>query len=183
MVTGNGPPFDAEEAEKQEIYMLIGQVILISQIAEQALKACMTFVIQDDDPLTLEKLKSQDQQEKRKTLGYFISKLRRKAEVDVDLDGLLSEYLEKRNLLVHNVEAIPEWNLKSQAGRRVAKQFIERLGYLASETMMIFPGFLRAWQVESLPDVSMPLESERLLQELDINYAPLIRVLLSKKEV
>ena len=71
MVTGNGPPFDAEEAEKQEIYMLIGQVILISQIAEQALKACMTFVIQDDDPLTLEKLKSQDQQEKRKTLGYF----------------------------------------------------------------------------------------------------------------
>ena len=159
MVTENGPPFDAEEAEKREIYVLIGQVVLVSQLAEQVLKACMTFVIQDDDPLTLEKLKSQDQHEKRKTLGYFISKLRRRAAVDDDLDELLSEYLEKRNLLIHNVEAIPEWNLKSQAGRKVAKQFVGRLGYLASETMMIFSGFLRAWQVESLPDAPIPLGS------------------------
>jgi hypothetical protein len=86
----------------------IGGALVIVQMAERMIKFCMQFVLpEDDEALTYEKLKSQEADEAKKTLGYFLGRLRQRVEVEALFDNQLREFLKMRNQLAHNLSEVP----------------------------------------------------------------------------
>jgi hypothetical protein len=130
----------------------------------------MTYVLQKDSPLTIEKLERQTKEERRKTLGYFLAQLRGRAALDSDFDSLLEKFLEERNHLVHDVSAIPGWALHTTEGRKIARSFLDGFIHKTLEVQKVFLGVARAWQEEANIDVPFPCEHE-LFAEIDANKA------------
>jgi hypothetical protein len=167
--------------KRDELLLMVGQIVLISQTTEKVIRLCLTFVIQEDAPLTLEKLEFLELKEKKKTIGYFLSELRKRASLDEDFDQLLIEFLEKRNTLIHNVEDVPGWSLENSSGRIEARKFLGKLAFLTVEVLKIFTGLVRAWQNQVGIDTSdLEIQSE-FFSEIDRQYTPLIDSLLSEK--
>jgi hypothetical protein len=167
---------------EEKVLAEIGRIILVSQTAERLIDFCMTFVIQKDSPLTIEKLEAQRSAERRKTLGYFLAQLRQRADVAEGFDQLLTRFLEMRNTLVHRVTEIEGWNLSNESGREAAVRFLGELGWLSVQVMKIFMGFIRAWEVQTGTRSPVPPGGEELFAEIDSKYANLIDQLLAEKE-
>lgn len=66
--------------DNQEVLIAMGVAVLLLQTAEHLIRVCMTFVIQKGSPLTLETLQSQEEDERNRTLGYFLAELRKRAD-------------------------------------------------------------------------------------------------------
>jgi hypothetical protein len=80
---------------KEELLIMVGQLVLISQTTEKAIKLCMTSVLQKYPPLTFEKLQVQQKKERRSSLGYFLNELKKRASVEENFESLLDEYLDQ----------------------------------------------------------------------------------------
>src|SRR5581483_11635890 len=98
-------------AQQKDTLAAIAVALLLAQTAERVIKLCMTFVLQKASPLTLELLEHQERAERRKTLGYFLSELRKRADLSPGFDVLLEDFLEKRNILVHEFGGRDEYSL------------------------------------------------------------------------
>jgi hypothetical protein len=100
-----------DRPDVNNIYSLIGVAVVYIQAVEHVIKLCTTFVLQGDDELTIEFFHKLDGHERKKTLGYFIGKIRERASLHPSFDGLLDSVLNDRNSLIHNQENIPGWQL------------------------------------------------------------------------
>jgi hypothetical protein len=154
--------------EEKDILAAIGVALLLIQATEQLLRLCITLVLQKQMPLTLEALEQQERAERKKTLGYFITELRKRANLQENLDVLLDEFLEDRNTFVHH---LPGWNIRTEAGRVACSAFIGKLIQMAWTIMNVLLGLIRAWQLQvSFPE--MP-ELATHFPGVDNVYAPL----------
>ncbi len=171
------------EYDEERVLAAIGTAVLVAQGAEDVLRLCMTFVVQKGDaPLTIETLEAQQSRERRKTIGYFVGELRKRATVRGDLDTLLSDFIEKRNTLIHRVHDVPGWDMRELEGRKVARSFADDLTVLSFEVAKIFVGFIRAWQEQRGIHTPLPSGTEDFFAEIDRRYVPLIDRVLSTKE-
>jgi hypothetical protein len=143
------------------------------------MRTCLTIVFQGDIPLTVESLQAHQAAE-RKTIGYFVGKLRQRVGVREDFDELLTSFLERRNTLIHRADEIEGSDLGTPSGRAELKRFADQVTSDANRLTMIFAGFLRAWQLH-VGLTSVP-SSPELMVELDQFYAPLIKHLVYEKE-
>ena len=62
--------------------------------------------------------------ERKKTIGYFLTELRKRADLHDQFDQKLRDFLDHRNTFIHNLHDVPGWNLETQGGKDVARQFI-----------------------------------------------------------
>ncbi len=173
----------ASDEQKIRILALMGSTLILLQATEKLISLCMTFVFQKGGPLTIEDLEKQRKDERKSTLGYFLTELRKRAELHIGFDEMLADYLERRNIFVHRVEDVPGWNLDSVEGRMIAEKFVTHLFELTIKMLQIFAGFLRAWEKQTGLDIPKPLDSEEFFAEVDRIYTPLIDHLVFKKEV
>src|SRR5690348_2290643 len=93
-------PLSAEIERQQAALALIGGALLLVQTAESAIKACMTYALPKHSPLTLKALQQQQGDERKRTLGYFLHELRKRADINASFDVELGRFLEDRNTLV-----------------------------------------------------------------------------------
>ena len=68
----------------------IGAALVMLQTTEKVIKLCMTLVLQKSNSLTLESLQHQERIERKKTLGYFLAELRKRADLAPELRCLRS---------------------------------------------------------------------------------------------
>jgi len=166
---------------QQQILTSMGVTLILLQSTEKIINLCMTFVFQNSSRLTLEALELQQKEEQKKTLGYFLRELRKRADLAPEFDQLLRDFLNHRNTFIHKLSDLPGWDLDSPEGRQIAERFISKLTNLNQRVLGIFIGFLRAWERQVGMNTSVPLGSEEFFAEIDRIYTPLIDDLVSKK--
>ena len=169
---GTGTPQD-------EVLQAIGGTLLLIQSAERMVKFCMQLVFQKGCGVTYEGLKAQEAEEASKTLGYFLSQLRFRVEVDPVFDVTLREFLASRNQFAHNLASVPGFGLFTPGERATAAQWIGRLAWVAAEVQKTFMGVARAWQKA----VGLPgdFPDNEYFEEIDSLYSPLVDKLFSAK--
>ena len=123
----------------------IGQVLLFIQGLERSIRFVMTFVLQKEGVLTVEKLEAQEANEREKTIGYFLTQLRYRADLDPSIDDRLRLFLNQRNTLVHHLMDIPGWSLETPEGLQVANEFITEVQTSAIWLRFFFAGLMKAW--------------------------------------
>jgi hypothetical protein len=163
-----------------DLMVRIGTTLLDVQVTERALRLVTTFVLQKSSPLTAEKLIAQTSAEQKKTLGYFLAELRKRADIDVHFDRTLAEFLRRRNQLAHNLSDLPGWNTDTFHGIYIARRFINELHEMNSVVLKVLTGLMRVWQAQG--GFALPEIPGDFLKEVDEKYVPLIDNLFFAKE-
>lgn len=70
--------------------------------------------------------------------------MRRHIDVEDQFDAALSEFVEKRNVMIHRLDEV-NWSLESDAGIAAAQKFLSRLLRLSEIIMQVFGGLADAW--------------------------------------
>jgi hypothetical protein len=110
------------------------------QVTERVLRLVTTFVLQKSNSVTAETLLDQVESDRRKTLGYFLSELRKRADLDQHFDSTLAEFLSHRNTLVHHLSDLPGWDTETLGGIYVGRKFINELIAMNSKSLKSFQG-------------------------------------------
>lgn len=165
----------------EDIYSLIGFALTYIQSVEKNIGFVTTYVLQDGDPLTLEKLNSIKAKERKRALGYFMGKVRERANLALPLDNLLADYLENRNDFIHNHDQIPGWDLRTEEGREVAKRFTVMLWRQAHKINEVFVALIARWQEQAGIYPLEPLRGEEYIKEIDEKYGALIDIFFTEK--
>jgi hypothetical protein len=166
-------PRGSEDISQLDVYAKIGAALCLVQTAEEVIRTCITYVLPKTSPLTIEDLERQTNAERKKTLGYFLGELRKRADLDEDFDALLASFLENRNTLVHRIGEVPGWTLRTAEGRKIASIFAGRLLTETLEVIKIFAGLLSAWQEQTKIDMPFPRDNE-LGAEIEEKYKTLV---------
>jgi hypothetical protein len=165
---------------QQEALAAIGGALVIVQMAEKIIKFCMQYVLQKDGGiLTYEKLKSQEAEEAKKTLGFFLSQLRLRAEIDSAFDDQLKEFLKQRNQLAHDLVGVPGLGFDEPEKLKVTVEWAGRLSGLAHHVHNVFMGLARAWQHEI--GMRDDFSDNEFFQEIDARFVPLVNRVFTKK--
>ncbi|HAS6941482.1 TPA: hypothetical protein I7279_14055 [Vibrio parahaemolyticus] len=166
----------------EDIYSLIGAALVNIQSLESLMKFCTTFVLQDGDFIDFEGLTKLEKKEKKKTLGYFIGRVKERADVHPNLLLLLESFLENRNMLVHNVDSIPNWDLNTIEGTTAAKAFVGNLIRQTRILTQIFSALVTAWQQQVGIEIKLGDSEQKVLDEIQLEYGAFIDELFMEKE-
>lgn len=165
----------------EDIYSLMGATLSYLQSVEKVLRLVTTFVIQDSDSLDFNKFQSIERKEAKKTLGYFMARLRERADIFPAFDELLESFLNKRNDFIHNHASIPGWDLDTEQGRAVARQFTSSILLQAQKINEVFIALIIRWQSEA--GIQTPMELEHpFFQNIEVQYGHLIDTFFTRKE-
>jgi hypothetical protein len=167
--------------EDQEVLVAMGVAVLLLQSAEKVLRICMTFVLQNGSPLTLDALQAQEEAERNKALGYFLTELRRRTTLEYGFDALLKEFLKNRNDFVHDLSRVHGWGLSSTGQTEDAKRFVHRLIEQAETVIKVFAGLIRAWQQQIGMPEPVPV-AHPWFEEIEQMYRPLAHRLFFAKD-
>jgi hypothetical protein len=168
------------EEKRQTVLSGLGGTLIIVQMAEKMVKFCMTFVIQKGEPLTLENLERQTAEEAKKTLGYFLSELRKRAALENAFDASLKEFLELRNQFAHGLDTVDGLDFHTIEGLAVAEAYIGRVAGLAVYVQNVFMGLARSWQEQiGMPD---DFGENDFFQEIDQRFKPIASKLFTPRE-
>jgi hypothetical protein len=114
------------------------------QATETVISTCLTYVLPEGGVLTLEMLLRSGQ--KKRTLGQFLTELRKRVDIDEHFDMILEEFLDKRNTLIHRVMDVPGWSLDTEEGCLIAYQFVNRLITVDEAVRDTFTALMVVWQ-------------------------------------
>lgn len=167
--------------DHQDVLLAMGVAVLMLQTTEKVIRLCMTLVLQKQAPLTLEALQEQEDAERNRTLGYFLTELRKRADVHAGFDTLLSDFLRNRNDFIHDLSRVSGCGLGSQEQTAGARQFIHQLIRQSETVLKVFMGLVSAWQDQAqFPKSSLP--SDAWFAEIDAVYKPLASQVFFAKE-
>jgi len=159
-------------SDQRKVLEAMGIALLLMQNAERVIRLCMTFVLQKQPPLTLDLLQNQEESERAKTIGYFLSELRKRANIEESFDLLLKDFLKNRNDFIHDLSRIPKWGLRTPERSATSLQFLHLLIQQTDEVQKVFVGLVLAWQ-EQAGLTEPPLPEHEWFLEVDAAYKPL----------
>jgi hypothetical protein len=122
---------------------------------------------------------AQKEAERKKTIGYFIAELKKRADVHPLLEANLSRFLTMRNQFVHSLADIPGWDTHTEEGQAVALKFVSELFHLSQALLKIFAAPVRSWgeQIGS----GVPTPDNDFFREVE-TIMPMMNVLFTAKE-
>jgi hypothetical protein len=124
----------------------MGGLVWVMQHTEKIVDVVITYLIQEEEKLTLEYIERQEKEKRSRTLGRLVKQMRDRAELDPSLDTLLENFVEHRNQLTHRLSEIPGWDsFETENGRKVTVEFLANLNRENRQVLQIFTGFLIAW--------------------------------------
>ena len=165
----------------EDIYSLIGFALTYTQSVEKNISFITTFVLQDEEDLTIEKLNSIESKERKKVLGYFIGKLKSRVDLAPVLESLLADFLKNRNDFIHNQDKIEGWDLDTEEGIAKAKVFTVTLWRQAARINEILVALMLRWQEQTGIYPPGARNDEPLIKEIDEKFGPYINVLFKEK--
>ena len=134
-----------QSTTEQDVLARIGATLIQIQRTELTINFCIKNVV----PKRAKPSKGMfEPGGKRPPLGRLIAELRRQVVVPKTFEVTLSEFLGKRNALVHQIEFIPNWTLQHDCGLNAANDFLDRLDALERKVRRVFQALLRAWKRE-----------------------------------
>lgn len=158
--------------EQREVLEAMGVALLMLQNAERVIRLCMKLVLQRQPPLTLDSLQQQEEAERSKTIGYFLSELRKRASVHESVDVLLKDFLKNRNDFVHDLSRVPTWSLRTAEEATLSRQFVHQLIRQTEQVLKVFIGLVAAWQEQiGMSEPSLP--NEEWFSDIGATYKPL----------
>lgn len=160
------------QERRQEVLATLGATLLIVQLAEKAVKAGVQIVLPKSGNHTVETILTQWSDEKKKTLGYFLSQARARVFIEEKFDCNLKHFLKLRNQFIHEISEVEGLNFETYEGLTIANEYIIQVASLAAYVMMAFMGLIRSWQ-EKL-GIQDDLAQNELFQEIDSDYKPAI---------
>lgn len=140
----------------------------------------MTLVLQQSSALTLESLERQEKAERKKTLGYFLSELRKRADLEPGFEALLDDFLERRNILVHRLADVPGWSLENDVGLAATNAFVQDMLRVTDTVLKVFMGLVRAWE-EQTGIRPTEVEGHRFFTAIDATYKPMVDEIFFRK--
>jgi hypothetical protein len=168
-----------KKSAADEIREVIGSLLITTQGVEQLINQCLRFVIRLRPATTIDEIYALDEAEKKKTLGHLLRELRERVSVHASFDSLLKSFLENRNTFAHTMSFLPGWTLETEAGRRVAKEFLERYSGELAQVQKIFMAFAREEDIRLGRNTPIPQGSESFFATIDEQYVPLVPDLVS----
>lgn len=151
----------------------IGYLLLHLQSTEKTIKVCIQIALPDEQDFFINVLDRLNEKERKKPLGHFLKALRLRADLNSDVDELLERFLNHRNAFVHNLEEVPEWNLKTREGCMAADAFLTKLHNESKEVHLLFLGILNAWKIQTENETSA--EEEACVAKLSKYQSPIIK--------
>ena len=170
------------QPNEHDVYSLIGFALTYIQSVERNIRFCTTFVLQGDAELTWETLQRLEGQERKKALGYFLGKVKERAQLLPAFEELLDNFLQNRNDFVHNQDKIPGWALDTEEGVRVARNFVVSLLRQAHTVNEIFAVLVTKWQEQVQINTPTTPEMKVYLEEIENRYGAFIDTYFSAKE-
>ncbi|MGV3727740.1 hypothetical protein [Hydrogenophaga sp.] len=111
------------EQDQEHTFSIIGQTLLHMQSFERALNFTTTLVFSGEESLDLKMYERVKERQSKLTLGKFISMLRERASLHPEFEKLLLDVLKDRNAFIHNCDAIPGWDIYTDAGLATINAF------------------------------------------------------------
>jgi hypothetical protein len=156
-----------DSSHLESLLARLGATLLNIQTAEKIIRFCLTYVIQRQE-LTVESLQTQEADEARKTIGYFLAELRKRVEVEVAFDEVLRQFLNLRNIVVHNLDKEPRWGLE-KANYESSAEFLDQVSDVTWEVINVFAGLMRAYQRQT--GIKTSFDNDDVLVEIEQKYA------------
>lgn len=167
-------------SDKEATLARVGETLLMVQNAEASLRFVMTFVIQQGGQgMDLAKYEAQTKAERRKTIGYFVSQLRRRVDVEPTTDARLSTFLDMRNLFVHKLDEVPGWGLDDQASLAASNDFLTDLLATSFYIYLWLAGISKSWARQV--GVTTKYDDEEIIRIIDEHFVPLAEWSLAPK--
>jgi len=162
-----------------EVPARMGLCLLHIQAAEHVIKLTLQHVIRNDS-ITLEMLEAVEEAERKKTLGYFLAKLRKRADLVPEFDEMLQKFLGRRNTFAHNLSEIPGWSLETEEGRQVAIKWLDETYQLTEQISKVFWGLVRVWELHH--DNPHPIAGEGdFFKDIDPVYTTVAKMVFRPK--
>ena len=137
-----------EMPTRDNTFATIGVLVVTTQTVERMLNMLLTFVLQNGVPLSYSRLMELNSKHRRRTLGYFIREMQKRATFQDDIDSVLERFLESRNSLIHRFDDIPGSALESDDDRKELRSFLAQLA-ADTETLMAFcAALIQVWSKE-----------------------------------
>lgn len=168
--------------EQQELLVRTGLALCQLQTAEKIINSVLTFVIQKDSPLTLEKLTTLQEKERTATLGYFIKQLKKRVDIEPTFEAFLDDFLKTRNEFIHEFFSKEGWDFQTPEGRLQMRPFLDDLLVMTDKILKVFMGIFRAWQKQVGLNVDTDGQLENFAEHIDQIYVPLAYDLFSAKQ-
>lgn len=135
--------------KQKEVFTSAGETLYMIQMAEQAIQICITFALGGQKQLSLEKIYSEQEKNRKKTIGQLLFPLRKKIYIHPDFDSILVSFVEKRNFFVHTIFNDLKYGLTSDELCETTNQFLLDLQDFAWNVQNVFLGCLINWAKES----------------------------------
>lgn len=163
----------------EEVFAQIGVHLLLVQDFEFLLRFTVRIALRDRSEVTIDALTDDD----RRTMGQFIRDLRKDAALHTDLDALLKQVLDDRNLFAHALRQQTWFDTTTTEGRDRIWAWFARAQPRLEEAIMIFTAFAVSYakQTGFSGDLSkMPWVGD-FYSELTKTYIPRVGTLIAKK--
>ena len=167
--------------QQKEVLEAMGVALLTLQTAEKVIKLCTTFVFQKSSPLTIDILQQQEESERTKTIGYFLSELRKRVSVHESFDSVLRDFLKNRNDFIHDLSRVPKWDFHTGETSIEAKRFVFALIQQTETVLKVFSGLILAWQ-EQIGMSEPPRPDHDWFAEVERKYKPLVNDLFNERD-
>jgi hypothetical protein len=165
-------PYVAPNSE--DVFSLLGFALTSAQSVERMLRLCTTYVVPKKGGWTFEKLQSLKEEERLKTLGYFVDQVRRRTSLKPDFSDTLSKYLDMRNDIVHDHRRISGWDLECEEGVTFAKQHLWEFIELGTQISNLFAALAMEWQQLNGIDVKLDEQARSHLDVVKSQYGHLV---------
>jgi hypothetical protein len=127
---------------KLELLGRIGEALLQIQRTEEVLKRTVTYFLRAGSCSWVDLL-SQEERERKRTLGYFLRELRRYTPIRPDFDEELTRFLSARNTFVHDLLSVEGFNLDRTEGLLKGLDFIADLNKQAVHIRKVLWGLVQ----------------------------------------
>jgi hypothetical protein len=169
-------------SSRDEIYEVIGVLLITTQGVEHLINHCLRLVIRFRQATTIDEIYALNETEKKRTLGALLRELRERVSVEASFDSLLKSFLTNRNTFAHTMSFLPGWTLHTEAGRRMAIEFLERYSGELAQVQKIFLAFAREEDIRLGRKTPIPQGSETFFATIDKQYVPLVPSLITSDQ-
>lgn len=148
---------------KTQFFGRIGKTLLEVQLAEEQLQVCLSYFLRMGEAATVEEIEAMAAEDRKKSLGKLITKIRERIHVDKSFDAKLTKFVEDRNAFAHRFLRVKGVSLHTDEGMKKGIEFMDDLSKQANEVRNVILGLMHAINDE---DGSEVLEEDKAYTEL-----------------
>lgn len=141
----NDASSDLSDDQKHTLYT-VGETLLHIQTLEFVLSRCLTCVFPPEARMSADAIYALDAKNQSKTLGQLLRALRDTLEIEPEFGGRLQNYLEKRNLFIHDLFLDERFDLNTEEGRERLETFVNDIYEDVEYLRTVFTAVYAQWR-------------------------------------